>query len=122
MHDMVAIGVMKNFPTTSGILRTGATFASREDIGQHHKADPIQLDLIGLDMVRQMPPDVMHLIDFIVTEDEQRLRELLSTIIRKTELKSYIECHHANYKEYAPSIFARRPRSLAFFDKFKANV
>ena len=108
------------FPETDAPLRTDESFNEMRD-EDHHKGPPA-LEGTGIGMISQLPFDYMHLVCLGVMK-----RLLLMWI--KGPLKSRVSARTVaqisssllSLRDYIPSEFSRRPRSLSEIDRWKAT-
>lgn len=109
--------VNKKYPPIIGNLRTDDSFRNRDD-PIHHKPHFLNrfslLEILGTRMVTQVVPDPMHLLD------EGVFLRMLNCIfftgcpaLRLTlEFKKQLDERYKIFKDYIPSEFERRPRSI----------
>lgn len=107
------------FSLVSAPLRNLATFSNREDI-EHHSLEYQYkfniLEEVGIDLVDLCPLDPMHLLDL------GHAKKLLSLILIKFKNKfTFLENEIEKYSHSFPNDFARSPRTLKDFPRFKAT-
>lgn len=108
------------FPETNAPLRTDHSFSEQHDDEHHLGVSPLSRTSIG--MVTQIPLDYMHLVCLGV------MKRLLLLWI-KGPLRCRLGLHEIHQisaslvalKQNIPSEFARKPRSLAEIDRWKAT-
>lgn len=108
------------FPETNAPLRTDHSFSEQHDDEHHLGVSPLSRTRIG--MVTQIPLDYMHLVCLGV------MKRLLLLWI-KGPLRCRLGSHEIHQisaslvalKQNIPSEFARKPRSLAEIDRWKAT-
>ena len=108
------------FPETNATLRTDAAFHEMED--EEHHLGPSPLVDTGIGMVSQFPLDYMHLVCLGV------MRRLLMLLIKgplhcrlQALVVRQISDALLTMKTFMPREFARKPRSLAEMDRWKAT-
>ena len=108
------------YPNLTEPLRTDATFENGCDEGHHHRVSPLQE--LGIGMVSSFVLDYMHLVCL------GNVRRLISMWLQgplKCRLSSstidVISNHLQSIREYIPSSFSRKPRSLREFRMWKAT-
>uniref|UniRef100_A0A1B0CQG4 Transposase domain-containing protein n=2 Tax=Lutzomyia longipalpis TaxID=7200 RepID=A0A1B0CQG4_LUTLO len=118
--NVVKKGVSKKkkklvFKSTSGALRTDASFTTRKDPGHHKSMSAIGVENIkGIRMVSDFVLDPMHIIDLGV------VRRILKYIFRNEcsgfkltdERMEVISSFYTALKPFIPSDFVRKPRSF----------
>ena len=109
------------FPELTAPLRTDCSFNQRTDEEHHLGVSP--LTRIGVGLVSQVPLDYMHLVCLGV---QKRLIKLWKAAPKKEsrlgirELDSISE-HHSELRCHTPQEFARKPRALHEFPRWKAT-
>ncbi len=109
------------YPLVKGIeLRTDLSFREQDNEGHHHGTSPFCN--IQVDMIKKFPIDYMHQLCLGV------MRKLILTWMRgKREVKisagqvETISAKLLDLKSCIPNTFARKPRSLADVDRWKAT-
>lgn len=108
------------FPNLHGRLRTDHSFANQDQKKHHKGISP--LTLVGIPMVTSFPLDYMHLVCLGV------VRKLIGYWCKgplKTRLAYFLimqaSGHLATFRSHIPRDFARKPRALHQYERWKAT-
>lgn len=111
------------YPYEKCNLRTDASFRNRTQIEHHHQSEPLLLECLNIDFVKQFILDYMHIVCLGV------MKTLLKTWIKQRDKahslkKQDIESMSFNLismKKCIPYEFIRKPRSFDELDRWKAT-
>jgi len=111
------------FPNETHEIRTNEDFRTRRYVEHHKTLEKIALEDLSLDLVSQFPHDYMHVVCLGVVKTiiggwVGKRRRPYSISTKKLRV---LDSRLSNSREDTPKEFARRPRSILEYNRWKAT-